>query len=328
MRDRTRSRIFLERCDEAHQLLEGAKTGTVTKPNGEKFTQSEIKELETIAKHRLIMAELGVIEEMGSCKVTFTEDGKNIEIDDNYIVADVRKRISALEDPESTNVVHLPNGTRTFSLAGGSGDHYTTFEFQRDSGGKFYFIFHNRGQTADDSELEEKLHGQLVISDEESGKEIAKTSIRIEVPKELMDDAQFLKCLIEAQNQGEGQIDAVYQVIVSHLLENTKGQNGKVIISDEEQKLSKMQDHLENLENQHFIKETESQVLYMKIAKRKFADANDMVNSNIRLSELHNETTELKKHIKKGELDLDREKKSLYLTTSRRVSHTSAIWDL
>lgn len=151
------------------------------------------------------------------------------------------RRVQALTDPDSEQVVQLGNGGATFSIPGGFFGHYITQEIKMipDQNGvpKYYFVIHNRGRG-----LTHRLHSSLRFEDK-NGVLYTKTSLAIEVPKELLSEA-FFKGLASASRSLKGSI--YYDFINKHLLQN----GGKIQRSDLEIKGLELREKHAQLYNQ------------------------------------------------------------------------------
>lgn len=148
-------------------------------------------------------------------------------------------RVEALSNPDSDQVVHLPNGGATFSIPGGCIGHYVTQEVKMvpDGSGvpKYYFILHNRG-----GGLTNSLHGPLRFRDKHNVV-YQKTSISIEVPKEVLSEAFFKKLVASHSSLS---MKACYDCIETHLL--AKG--GKIQTSPTEKKVLELQEKRKSLQ--------------------------------------------------------------------------------
>jgi hypothetical protein len=126
----------------------------------------------------------------------------------------LRSRVVDLTNPESDQVVHLPDGSATFSIPGGWRGHYVTYEVKMapdDHGNSHYFfIMHNRGEG-----VHHPIHGPLTFKDN-NGVIYKKTSVSIEVPKGALSEAFFKELTASHLFSGK---KACYDCIQKHLLD-------------------------------------------------------------------------------------------------------------
>lgn len=151
----------------------------------------------------------------------------------------LQARVEELTNPESDQVVHLPNDSTTFSIPGGWRGHYVTHEIKMvpDQRGnpRYFYIMHNRGKG-----IRHPMHGSLAFRDNH-GAIYKKTSVSIEVPKETLSQA-FFKELTASHLVGG--MKACYDCIQKHLLDA----GGVIQQSEDELKAIELVAKRENLE--------------------------------------------------------------------------------
>ena len=96
-------------------------------------------------------------------------------------------------------------GYSCFTIPGGFLGHAVTYEFQRSVDGKYFFVIHNRGAGLNDAEI----HGKTMMYNDVT---YARTSVKIAVTKEQIENPDFLKRLVVAKELSSG-MPAVYEDI-------------------------------------------------------------------------------------------------------------------
>lgn len=174
----------------------------------DQLTAEQRIDLDRLVKNREILAYFSKLFHVVANKFTYRP----------FIEA-VRSRIDELEKPGSDKVVHLKDGSTSFSIPGGYRDngkppqaHAITYEFKRDATGAYFFIIHNRGDGVKDV----GMHGKQGFS--LNGKEYRKTSVSIPVSKEQIQDKEFWKSLMQAYHVTGKQVD-------SHQLTDSEGKS-------------------------------------------------------------------------------------------------------
>lgn len=203
---------LLEGYLEAQELQKTMKEPSPSDPEG----------LARIIKHRQILKEMG--------------ETIVLSLNPNTPRIEIFKRIDELEKKDSDLVVHHADGSSSFSIPGGSSNHYILYEFKRDPQGNFYFIIHNRDSA------DETIHGPLEY--QMNNKIYAKTSVAIKVDKNLIQDKFFIKTLLDSMNQD--QMEKPYQSIKDHLL--AKG--AEIQISSQEKELRNIKERMDKIEEE------------------------------------------------------------------------------
>lgn len=178
--------------------------------------------LARIVKHREIL------KDMGETIAT--------SLNPNASVAEIFKRIDELEKKDSDLVVHHADGSSSFSIPGGTSDHYVLYEFKRDAKGDHYFIIHNRDG------VDETIHGPLKY--EMNNKIYAKTSVAIKVDKAQIQDKAFVRKILDSMDQDD--IETPYQAIKDHLL--AKG--AAIRISAQESEVRHIKERMDTIEKE------------------------------------------------------------------------------
>lgn len=207
-RDQEGKRIRDE-CQDAKDFLQEARKS---------LPKQEIEGLERVVKQREILGEMANVIKKG----IETENTK-------HVISTFQKQIDELAKPESKKVVHHPDGSTSFSVPLGHAKHLAIYEFKRDQNGQYSFIIHNRGEGNED-----KIHGENEFK--LNGKTYAKTSVTINVTKEMISDPQFLVKLY--MGLGQKDMKMPYQAIDEFLIQ--KG--GKVLESPLEQEINVMKE--------------------------------------------------------------------------------------
>ena len=120
---------------------------------------------------------------------------------------DVIENIALLDDPSSSKVIALPDGSTFFSIPGGWSDHAITYGFQK-KGDDYFFEIYNRGDRGGDT----VLHGEAVFIHE--GKAYAKAMVTIQTTKAVIQNPEFIKDLIIAVKEPTGK--RIYARIREH----------------------------------------------------------------------------------------------------------------
>ncbi|MBA3721557.1 MAG: hypothetical protein H0W88_04055 [Parachlamydiaceae bacterium] len=133
--------------------------------------------------------------------------------------------INELDNPDSSNVITLENGDRSFIFPGGWHKHYISYEIKKTKSGDYEFIIHNRGEKSDDTRFHSSFTQKI------GDKTYARTRVPIRISKESLQNRDFVTFLVQAKKNSSSSGTLVYDKLYKHLIEDGKGQ---IILSEEE----------------------------------------------------------------------------------------------
>ncbi|MBA3723159.1 MAG: hypothetical protein H0W88_12265 [Parachlamydiaceae bacterium] len=212
-------------------------------------SEKEKNQLLELHKHRQILSRYAQLTDL-------CNDNSN-----DCVVKQIQNDLSELSKDDSSKVVKLRNGDKSFSLPGIWSGHYVTYTFKK-KGDKYYFIIDNRGRKLDDYRLHQVHHL------EHRGKWYAPTRVEIEVSLDALSNEEFLSSLVGFESFGSKNPNHAYDYVYHHLIKLSKG---KLIENKHKAELDKLYRYLNN----NLASET------TKVEIRKYAD------SLIKSSNLH-----------------------------------------
>jgi hypothetical protein len=122
----------------------------------------------------------------------------------------IQDNIDCLDNPHSSRVVSLKDGSTAFSIPGGWFGHLINYEFSK-QGDDYYFIIHNRIPGKNES----NLHG-FVNFKNDSGKTYCKTRTVIKVSKDTIKDPSFIQALITCStSDGNNIYDYIHKTLIT-----------------------------------------------------------------------------------------------------------------
>lgn len=140
-------------------------------------------------------------------KICHVQNISSSPFDLEALIKEIQENIDLLDDPKSSKVISLNDGSTTFSIIGGWTEHAISYEFKK-KGDDYFFIIHNRGAGTSSN-----IHGFVRFENDE-GKEYSKTSVPIKVSKDDLKNPVFIQRLIESQYEKAGPYRFIYQFLI------------------------------------------------------------------------------------------------------------------